>query len=142
MSELLRPTDLKKISEDVEAAKAREYAQWVQKKEEEEKKLRDAFIEREIHPEAKERVNAAVRRAAEQGKHEIQVFTFPATYCSDAGRRINNNDPDWPSSLEGFPKKAYDFFDKELRPMGYKLAVQIIDYPNGMPGNVGMFLKW
>jgi hypothetical protein len=29
-----------------------------------------------------------------------------------------------------------------FRPRGYKLKVQIVDFPNGMPGDVGMFLTW
>jgi hypothetical protein len=31
---------------------------------------------------------------------------------------------------------------KELRPLGYKLHAEIISFPGGMPGEVGMFLKW
>jgi hypothetical protein len=100
------------------------------------------FMSREISPKASERINEAVRRAAEQGLNEFQVITFASTYCNDRGRRINNNEPDWPESLEGFAKKAYDYFDKELRPLGYKLRVQVIDYPGGVPGNIGFFLKW
>jgi len=99
-------------------------------------------MEKGLHPEVRERVNAAIRRAAEQGNHELRVVTFPATYCNDGGRRINNNEPDWPASLEGFAKKAYEYYDKELRPLGYKLRMEILDFPGGMPGNVGMFLKW
>ena len=70
------------------------------------------------------------------------MITFPASYCNDGGRRINNSEPDWPNSLEGFAKKAYEFYEKELKPLGYQAHVEIIDYPGGMPGNVGMFLKW
>jgi len=70
------------------------------------------------------------------------VLTFPSTYCSDRGRRINIGDPDWPSSLEGFAKDAYAFFDRELRPMGYKLTAEIINFPGGVPGDVGLKLKW
>jgi len=112
------------------------------KQEEEQKGLREAFMEKDIHPEAKERVNAAVRRAAEQGNHELQIVTFPATYTNDGGRRINNAEADWPASLEGFAKRAYAYYEKELKPLGYKLRVEILDYPGGMPGNVGMFLRW
>jgi hypothetical protein len=50
--------------------------------------------------------------------------------------------PDWPDSLEGFAKKAYEFYQKELRPLGYKLHAQVIDFPGGMPGEIGLFLKW
>jgi hypothetical protein len=142
MADLMRPDDLKKISNDADMAKAQEYIRKAKKQEEEQKSLREAFMERDLHPEVRDRVNAAVRRAAEQGNHELQVLTFPASYCNDGGRRINNGEADWPSSLEGFAKRAQEFYVKELHPLGYKLRVEILDYPGGMPGNVGMFLKW
>jgi hypothetical protein len=50
--------------------------------------------------------------------------------------------PDWPDSLEGFAKKAYEFYQKELRPLGYKLHAQVIDFPGGMPGEIALLLKW
>jgi hypothetical protein len=70
------------------------------------------------------------------------MFSFPASYFNDGGRRINNNEPDWPVSLEGHAKRAYAYFEKKLRPLGYKVRVEILDYPGGMPGNVGFFLSW
>ncbi len=73
------------------------------------------------------------------GFTQIQVVTFPSKFCSDGGRRINIADPEWPSTLEGFAKRAYDFFEKELRPLGYKLHADIISFPNGMPGDVGLY---
>jgi len=142
MTDLLRPEDLKKIATDAEMAKAQEYMSHAKKQEEEQAHLRDAFMGKDIHPEAMDRINGAVRRAAEGGRHEVQALTFPASYCNDRGRRINNNEPDWPDSLEGFAKKAFEFFEKELRPLGFKVQVQILDYPGGMPGNVAMILKW
>ena len=142
MANLMRPEDLKKISDDADMAKAQEQLKRAKKQEEEQKGLREAFLEKDIHPDVRDRVNAAIRRAAEQGNHELQIIIFPASYCNDGGRRINNGEPDWPSSLEGFAKRAHAYFEKELRPLGYKLRVEILDYPGGMPGNVGMFLRW
>jgi hypothetical protein len=138
----MRPDELKKIASDADMAKAQEALKRASKQDEEATQLREAFMGRDVHPEAKDRVNRAVRRAAEQGNHEIQALTFPASYCNDKGRRINNNEADWPDSLEGFAKKAYDFFDKELKPLGFKVSVQVLDYPGGMPGNIAMVLKW
>lgn len=142
MTDLLRPKDLKSISAEAEMAKAREYVKREEKREAEQKDLREAFLHRDIHPEVKERLNNAIRRAAEQGHHELQIFTFPARYCNDGGRRINNAEADWPDSLEGFAKRAYEYYEKELRPLGYKASAQVLDYPGGMLGNIGFFLKW
>ena len=112
------------------------------KKEQQEAELREAFMSREIQPEAIDRINNAVRIAAKMACTRLQVMTFPCSFCSDGGRRINIADPEWPSTLEGFAKKAYDFFEKELRPLGYKLHAEIISFPGGMPGESALFLKW
>jgi hypothetical protein len=142
MQKLLRPEDLTQISTDAELAKMDD-ERWKKKvKDEEKAKLREAFVSREIHAEAIDRINTAVRIAAQNGHHQLQVLTFPSSFCSDGGRRINIGDPEWPTTLDGFAKKAYDFYEKELRPLGYKLFAEIIDFPGGMPGEVGLYLKW
>jgi hypothetical protein len=83
-----------------------------------------------------------VRRTAEQNKNELMVMSFPADYCTDKGRRINNADADWPESLQGRAKRGYDFYQQNLKALGYKLYARVLDYPGGMPGTVGFFLKW
>ena len=142
MTDLLKPEDLRKISDDQDMAKAKKAMEPARKDEEEQASLREIFMSREIHPEAVARVNAAVRRAAEQGNRQLLAITFPASYCNDKGRRINTLEADWPESLEGFAKKAYEFYMAELKPLGFKLNAQILDYPGGMPGNVGLYLTW
>ena len=142
MPGLLRPEDLNKITIDAEMEKMDEERKLKKEKELHLLDLREAFNQREVHPEVIERINTAVRIAAKDGKHHIQVLTFPSSFCSDGGRRINIGDKDWPKTLEGFAKKAYEFFEKELRPAGYKLYAEIVSFPGGMPGEVGLFLKW
>jgi hypothetical protein len=142
MTSLLRPEDLMKISDDQDMAKAKKAMERARKDEDEQSGLREIFMSRDIHPEAIDRVNAAVRRAAEQGNRQLLAVTFPASYCNDKGRRINNLEADWPESLEGFAKKAYEFYMAQLKPLGFKLNAQILDYPGGMPGNVGLYLTW
>jgi hypothetical protein len=142
MADFLRPKDLKEISSDAEGAKMEEERQAKRRNEQLQQELREAFMSREIHPNVIERINKAVRIAAEQGQHQVQVVTFPCSFCSDGGRRINIADPEWPSTLDGFAKRAYDYFQKELRPIGFKLHAEIISFPGGMPGDVGLFLKW
>ena len=139
---LLRPQDLNEIISDAEMKKMDEERQRKQTRERQLRELREAFMERGIHPEVMDRLNKVIRIAAEQGRKEVQVITFPASFCSDGGRRINNMLPDWPDSLEGFARKAYDFYQKELRPLGYKLHAQVIDFPGGVPGEIAFLLKW
>ncbi len=142
MSGLLKPADLNQISSDAESEKMDEERKLKKKKDAQQLELRDAFMARDVHPEVIERINTAISIAAKQGRHQLQVMTFPSSYCSDGGRRINIADPEWPSTLEGFAKRAFDFYTTELRPHGYKLYAEIISFPGGMPGDVALFLKW
>jgi hypothetical protein len=41
-----------------------------------------------------------------------------------------------------FRGKAYELYQKELRPLGFKLHPEIVSFPEGMLGDVGLFLKW
>jgi hypothetical protein len=83
-----------------------------------------------------------VSHAAERGQTEVQVYRFPNAMCTDRGRRINNSEPDWPQTLEGRPKAGYEFWRDHLRPLGFGLKAQILEYPGGMPGDVGFFITW
>lgn len=83
-----------------------------------------------------------MRLAAQRGENEIMVMRFPNTLCSDKGRAINNADENWPDSLTGRPRQAYELWRDHLRPAHYKLKAMIVDWPNGMPGDVGFFLSW
>ena len=141
-AKLLTPGDLRSITEMTQLATVQEQFERVKREDQERKALHEAFMTRELPPEVMELINTAVRRAAEQGAHELQMLRFPASYCNDHGRRINNAEPDWPESLEGFAKRAHEFFGRELKPLGYKSRAQILDYPHGQLGDVGLFLCW
>jgi hypothetical protein len=139
---MLTPQDLRRISENKALEEARKNVAAAQKAEQAQKELIDSFMKREIAPEAMDRVMERVKQVAEQGKTEVMVFQFPSNMLTDGGRRVNNFDADWPQSLQGFPKRAYEFWHEHLQPLGFKLHAQILEYPGGKPGDVGMFLKW
>jgi hypothetical protein len=139
---MITPDQLRRIAEETEMAQLREALDKKRKADEAQDQVREAFLSREIHPEVFERVSRVVKSAAERGEREVLVVRFSSEYCTDGGRAINSFEPDWPESLTGFGKRAYEFWQKELEPQGYKLRAQIMDFPGGMPGDVGMFLKW
>jgi N-acetylglucosamine kinase-like BadF-type ATPase len=139
---LITPEQLRRVTEEKEKEKARAALEKKSKADSEQDQLRDAFMAREIHPEVFERISKAVKSAAERGEQELMVLRFSSEYCTDGGRAINSFEPDWPKTLTGFAKRAYEFWQEELEPQGYKLRAQIMDFPGGMPGDVGMFLKW
>lgn len=139
---IVTPTELKMLEEERESAAAREAMEKMRRAEQEQQALHDAFMKEKIGREAIERFNAAVRKAAEQGQHEIMIAQFPASWCTDGGRRINNVQEDWPDSLQGIAKEVYEYHVKNLAPLGYKMRMEVINYPGGVPGDIGIFFRW
>jgi hypothetical protein len=92
--------------------------------------------------EAIQRAIKIIERAVANGKTEVQVHRFPNQLCTDKGRAINQQEPGWENTLTGVPKEIYQLWAKYFRARGYKLKVEIIDFPGGMPGDVAMTLKW
>jgi hypothetical protein len=85
---------------------------------------------------------AIIQRAVNAGLTEVEVYRFPNSMCTDHGRAINQQEPGWEKTLTGVPKEIYELWYKYFRSRGYKLRVQIVDWPGGMPGDVGMTLSW
>ncbi len=89
-----------------------------------------------------QRAAAIIKRAADNGKTEVEVGRFPNVLCTDHGRAINQQEQGWEKTLTGVPKELYEFWQEYLKPRGYKLRLQIVDFPGGMPGNIGISLSW
>jgi hypothetical protein len=83
-----------------------------------------------------------IERAMHNRVTEVQVHRFPNQLCTDKGRAINQQEPGWENTLTGVPKEIYQLWHKYFRQRGYKLRVQIVDFPGGVPGDVGMTLSW
>lgn len=88
------------------------------------------------------RAAAVIDRAVVNGQTEVLVTRFPHELCTDGGRAINQSERGWENTLTGQPKELYGFWDRHLRPLGYRLRVQILDYPGGIPGDIGATLCW
>jgi hypothetical protein len=88
------------------------------------------------------RAAAIIKRAANNGLMEIEIIRFPNELCTDRGRAINQREKGWEETLTGLPKELYDFWEKHLKSRGYKVGCRIVDFPGGMPGDVGMTLGW
>ena len=89
-----------------------------------------------------ERASVVVNRAVENGLTSVQVYRFPHTLCTDNGRALNQAEEGWEKTLTGVPKEIYDFWQRQLKARGYHIRYEIIDYPGGMPGDVGVILSW
>ncbi len=134
--------ELHKVAEKIEAEKAREARARVEEHQRHERELHRRFEEEKIGPDTVAWLETHLRRAASMGQTEIMAVKFRASFLPDHGRAINNGEPDWPDSLAGFARSAYDYYVRELQPRGYRLSARVLDYPDGMPGHVGMFLSW
>jgi uncharacterized protein (DUF1778 family) len=86
--------------------------------------------------------STVIQRAVRNGLSEVQVYRFPNTLCTDRGRAINQMERGWEKTLTGIPKEIYQLWSDYLQPRGYRISYQIIDFPGGMPGDIGITLSW
>jgi CBS domain-containing protein len=82
------------------------------------------------------------RKAAEQGLTQMLLLRFPGELCSDGGRAINLTEADWPSTLRAEAAEIYLRWEHDLKPGGFHLAAHVVDFPGGVPGDIGLFLSW
>jgi CBS domain-containing protein len=85
---------------------------------------------------------AQARARAAEGGTFCPLLRFPAALCEDGGRAINAPDPAWPATLRGKAARVYLRWREELRPQGFRLAAQIVSFPEGLPGEVELTLVW
>jgi hypothetical protein len=82
------------------------------------------------------------RDAAKTGQTEMVVFSFPAQLCTDGGRMINNALDGWQETLVGKPRSIYEAWQRYLKDKGYRFHARILDYPQGMLGDIGLVIIW
>ena len=80
--------------------------------------------------------------AAAQGEGSFELIRFPCDLCSDGGRKIDVAEIDWPSTLRGEAAEVYARWERELRPGGFRLRAQIVEYLVGIPNNIALSLSW
>ncbi len=133
--------DLKRRIAELEAAKAAEELRKIEAQEEQQKAVMAEFYRPSERTAGQllQVVMQLVSRAAERGQIEVQVYRFPNTMCVDRGRRINNQEPGWEPTLEPRPKLAHEFWRDHLQPLGFGLKADVLEYPGGMPGDIGFF---
>lgn len=102
-------------------------------------------------------VGERIRGAFDRGESELMLTSFPSSFCSDGGRTVNNADlppinkpaadvpagpPAWIATMPRGAALVYGYWEKHLKPGGFGFSARIINYPGGMPGDVGLFLSW
>jgi hypothetical protein len=146
---------------DAERRRDREAAEQLARRKEEElvefkKRLNNFQLTDEIIESGLDRI----RRAFERGETELMISAFPSTFCIDDGRAIINagappinkpteeeaarqaEEPDWLLTLPAGVHQVYDYWKQNLKPGGFGFSARIINYPDGKPGDVGLFFTW
>jgi hypothetical protein len=104
--------------------------------------LADEFLTEHVSEKERAMIRRIAMNAMREGKLEAMVYSSPSDLCTDGGRAINNMDANWPQTLQGKAKELYDRYQTIAKPKGYKLKAMIINFPGGVPGDVGFFLSW
>jgi hypothetical protein len=146
---------------DAERRRDREAAEQLERRKEEEfvefrKRLDNFQLTDEIIESGLDRI----RRVFERGETELMISSFPSTFCTDDGRAIINagappinkpseeeaarqaEEPDWLLTLPAGVHQVYDYWKHSLKPGGFGFSARIINYPDGKPGDVGLFFTW
>jgi CBS domain-containing protein len=101
-----------------------------------------ALIDAHVTDDAWRELLHKAREAAEHGAKELMLLRFPSQLCIDSGRAINTAEDDWPATLRGMPAELYLRWGRELKPLGFALSARVLEFPDGKPGDVGLFLVW
>jgi hypothetical protein len=101
-----------------------------------------------------------LRRAFEAGNSELMISAFPSSFCTDGGRAIINAgappinrptneelaareaEPEWLATMPAGVQNVFDYWKANLKPGGFGFSARIINYPDGKPGDVGLFVSW
>ena len=62
--------------------------------------------------------------------------------CTDRGRAINQQEPGWEKTLTGIPLEIFQLWSDYLKPRGYRIKYQIVDFSGGVPGDICIVIAW
>lgn len=134
---------LKNYVSEIELARAKQSLEAQNRADQAKKELLEQLKSDAPIPESRLRsFMARIKAAAESGNNELLIGRFPSELCTDHGRAINMAEETWPDTLIGLPRQGFLVWKDKLQPLGYKLSAQIVDWPDGVPGDVGLYLSW
>ncbi len=85
---------------------------------------------------------AIIRRAAQSGLGEVQLYRFSDSLCADGGLAIRRNAVGWEDTLKGVPREIYDIWADYLQPRGYRIRYVVNKLPGSLPENVSIVVSW
>lgn len=134
--------DLRMHIAELQAEKARLLAEKSKKVDAAMRKMADDFVNQHLTDDELAELRTKIKHAVDNGQMEVMVMRFPSSICTDKGRAINNALENWPETLPSKAHDLYNLWDSQARARGFKLRAMIVDYPGGIPGDVGMFVNW
>lgn len=133
------------LRRSIDNKKIRRAEESVHRRDEADRQLEEMFrqfLTEKITQKELDSIRAKIISAAEREEYQVEVMRFPSKLTSDRGRAINNQKPGWPETLPGKARDFYEFFLERGSQQGFKLKAQIVDWPDGKPGNVGLSVSW
>jgi hypothetical protein len=136
--------ELRKQAAIKEAEKAEERLRWTAAADAEKRALIEKLSKPSGLSEDKkiELASSVIQRAVRNGLKEVQVYRFPNSLCTDRGRAINQQEPGWEKTLTGIPLEIFQLWSDYLKPRGYRIKYQIVDFSGGMPGDISIVIAW
>ncbi len=138
----LQAADFRRLVEDFEHQRGRKREEARRAAAEQHQQRVAQLIDEHISDEAWRNILHRARQAAANGEKEFMLLRFPSRLCSDGGRAINVPEPGWPATLRGEAAEIYLRWERDLKPRGFHIAAQVLDFPGGVPGDIGLFLIW
>lgn len=137
-------TDCKKKMALAEAEKASEFMKKKAAADAEKEALLDRLRQHSgvSDEERLKRAAAIINRAVNNGMTEVRIGQFSNKLFTDNGRAINQQEPGWDETLTGLPRELFQFWKTYLQPRGYRLKFEIVEWPGGLPGDIGITLSW
>jgi len=133
---------LRNLEEDFKDGEVRHRDDLRRSTEEHERQRTQELIDTHVSDDTWHGVLQHARKMAEHGEKEVIILRFPNELCVDGGRLINIADPEWPGTLRGEAAELYLRWERDLKAEGFKLSAHVLEFPDGKPGNIGLFLVW
>lgn len=139
---MISADDLRGLVQEFKAREAAEAQQRGQAEQESRKREAEEVADQHLDQAHLHTLVNSMREAAKKGQQEIMALRIPSEACSDGGRAVDVNEEGWSDTLRGQAADLYRFWNDELRPQGIRLRATVLDWPNGMIGDIGLFLTW
>ena len=83
-----------------------------------------------------------IKSSVRKGLTYVKVYRFAHTLCTYKGGAIYQQEPGWEKTLTGIAQEIFQLWSDYLKPRGYRIRYQIVDFPGGVPGDISIVIAW